>query len=64
MKAILKSIHRFEDKFDRIAGRFASCHPYLASLVMFIGMPIFILLVVSACTTIIVLPMALIFGWL
>ncbi len=64
MTAILKSFHRFEEKFDKQAERFAFHHPFLSFLIMFIGMPIFILLSVSLCTTLIALPMALIFGWL
>ena len=42
MAAILKSIHNFEDKFDRCAERFALCHPFWAFLAMFIGISIFI----------------------
>ena len=41
MAAIWKSIHNFEDKFDRNAERFAFHHPYLAFLAMFIGMPLY-----------------------
>lgn len=50
MAAIWKSIHNFEDKFDRCAERFALRHPYLAFLAMFIGMPLFILIGVAVCT--------------
>ena len=64
MRAILKSIHKFEDKFDRKAGRFALRHPYLAFLAMFIGIPIFILIAVAVSTTLIAMPLAWIFGWL
>ena len=64
MTAVLKSIHRFEDKFDRSAEHFTFLYPYLAFPAMFIGMPIFILIAVAACTTIIAFPMAWIFGWL
>lgn len=64
MTALLKSIRKFEDKFDRRAERFAYRHPYLAFFAMFIGMPIFILAAVAFCTTVITLPLALIFGWL
>ena len=64
MTALLKSIHKFEDKFDRRAERFAFRHPYLAFFAMFIGMPIFILAAVAACTTVVTLPLALIFDWL
>ena len=64
MAAILKSIHNFEDKFDRCAERFALCHPFWAFLAMFIGMPLFILIAVAVSTTLIALPIAWIFGWL
>ncbi len=64
MTALLKSIHKFEDKFDRRAERFAFRHPYLAFFAMFIGMPIFILAAVAVCTTVVTLPLALVFGWL
>ena len=64
MKAILKSIRNFEDKFDRIAERFTFHHPYLAFLAMFIGMPIFILIAVFISTVVIIFPIAWIFGWL
>lgn len=64
MTAILKSFHRFEYKFDKQAERFTFHHPFLSYFIMFIGMPIFILLSVAACTALIALPMALIFGWL
>lgn len=61
---IFKSIHNFENKFNRSAERFAFHHPYLAFFAMFIGMPIFILIAVAASTTLIMLPIAWIFGWL
>ena len=64
MAAIWKSIHNFEDKFDRCAGHFALHHPFWAFLAMFIGIPIFILIAVAVSTTLIALPIAWIFGWL
>lgn len=64
MAAIWKSIHNFEDKFDRNAECFAFHHPYLAFLAMFIGMPLFILIAVAVSTTLIAIPIAWIFGWL
>jgi hypothetical protein len=64
MAAIWKSIHNFEDKFDRNAERFAFHHPYLAFLAMFIGMPLFILIAVAVSTTLIAIPIAWIFRWL
>lgn len=64
MTAILKSIYKVEKHFDKSTERFALHHPYLTLLAMFIGMPIFILLAVTVCTTLAALPFALIFGWL
>ena len=64
MTAISKSIRKFEDKFDRGAERFVFRHPYLAFLAMFIGMPIFILALVAACTILIATPMAWLFSWM
>lgn len=61
MTAIIKSIHKMENRFDKTAECFAFHHPCLAFLAMFIGMPIFILFAVAACTTLAVLPLALIF---
>lgn len=64
MAAIWKSIHDLEDKFDRCAERFALRHPCLVFLTMFIGMPLFILIVVAVSTMLIAIPIAWIFGWL
>lgn len=61
MAAIWQSIHEFEDKFDRCAGRFALRHPFLAFLAMFIGMPVFILLSVAAATMLIAIPVTWLF---
>lgn len=58
MAAIWKSIHNFEDKFDRCAEHFALHHPFWAFLAMFIGIPIFILIAVAVSTTLIALPIA------
>ena len=64
MAAIWKSIHSFEDKFDRCAKRLALRHPYLAFLAIFIGIPLFILIAVAVSTTLIAIPIAWIFEWL
>lgn len=64
MTAILQSIHKIEDKFDRCAGRFALRHPCVAFLAMLIGIPLFILIAVAVFTTVIAFPLAWIFGWL
>lgn len=64
MTAIFKSIQKFENHFDKYAKSFVFYHPYLAFFAMFIGLPIFILFSVSFCTTLIALPLSLIFGWI
>lgn len=64
MTAIIKSIHKFEDDFDRKAERFAFHHPYIAFVMMFIGIPLFTLMEVAASTTVLILPIAWILGWL
>lgn len=64
MTAIIKSIHKFEDDFDRKAERFAFHHPYIAFAMMFIGIPLFTLMAVAASTTVLILPVAWILGWL
>lgn len=64
MAVIRKSIHDLEDKFDQYAERFVLRHPCLAFLTMFIGMPLFILIVVAVSTMLIAIPVAWIFGWL
>lgn len=61
MTAIIKSIHKMENRFDKTAERFAFHHPYLAFLAMFIGMPLFVLIAVFVCTVLVTLPLALIF---
>lgn len=64
MPAIKESLHRFEIRFDQRAERFSFRHPHLAFLAMFIGLLIFTLIAVTASTTLITLPFALLFGWL
>lgn len=64
MTAIIKSIHKFEDDFDRKAERFAFHHQYIAFVMMFIGIPLFTLMAVAASTTVLIFPIAWILGWL
>ncbi|MFR8547152.1 MAG: hypothetical protein ACLVEV_00785 [Lachnospiraceae bacterium] len=67
MAVIRKSIaglHRLEHRFDRRAERFAFHHPYAAFFAMFVGMPLLILLAVTATTFVLSFPMAYMFGWL
>lgn len=63
MTTLIKSIHKYEYKFEKKAERFTFHHPYFAFFALFIGMPIFTLIAVAAGTTVIALPLSLIFGW-
>lgn len=53
-----------QNKFDKAVERFMYRHPYAAFLALFVGMPIFILIAVFVCTTVIVFPIAWIMGWI
>lgn len=61
---ISKSIQKFEYEFDIKAERYIWRHPILGFLVIFVGMPAFVLLGVCICTIVIAVPMAWLFGWL
>lgn len=50
MTALIRSIHQAGERFDRQAERMAFRHPYIAILVMFIGIPIGILIAVALLT--------------
>lgn len=62
MAAIMKTIHKFEYQFETKAERFVFRHPCIAILVMFVGMPITILIIVTLFTMIFALPLTMIFG--
>ena len=64
MTTIVKTIYKFQDKFQRGAERFIFRHPYFVFLAMFMGMPIFILIAVAAWAAIITFPIACFFEWL
>lgn len=64
MTKIIKSLYEAEHKFDAIAERFFFHHPYLGFFTAFIGIPIFILGAVTISTTVIMLPLSLLFGWI
>ena len=63
MTKIVRSIQRYEDKVDNRAEKLIFFHPYLSLLTMFIGIPGFILMTVTAATTLFTLPMTWMFGW-
>lgn len=60
----MESIHKFEKRFDTKAKELARKHPCIAFATVLIGMPLFILTAVCASTTIIVVPVAGLLGWL
>lgn len=64
MVTIRRKLKRWEKKFDKKAEEFAFKHPYLASLIVFIGVPAFTLTAVLAVTAIVTLPIAALFGWM
>lgn len=64
MVRIVKSLYKFEDRFDQAAQRFASRCPYLAFWAMFVGVPVFILIAVCLCTAVTMLPVAWLMGWI
>lgn len=64
MTKIKKSFYEAEYKFDAAAERFFFYHPYLGFFTVFIGMPIFILGAVVISTTVIMLPLSFLCGWI
>ncbi|MEG2813994.1 MAG: hypothetical protein RSA79_05260 [Oscillospiraceae bacterium] len=50
-------------KFDKKIKKFLFDHPIISFLAMFIVMPIFILASVVLLTTLVSVPVGLIFGW-
>ena len=63
MTAILRAFREAEERFDHRAEYFASHHPVMAFWTMFVGIPLFILMTVSASTLVLTLPFAMVFGW-
>lgn len=61
--SILKTIKKFEARLDLKTEKFVWSHPFLGFLTIFIGMPLFIVLCVSAGTILITFPAAWLFGW-
>ena len=64
MAVLLKRIHALDKRIDAHVDHFSFKYPVLSFFVAFIGMPILILATVFFFTVIIVVPIALIFGWL
>ncbi len=63
MTAIIRSIYKMEESFDRKAEYFLFHHPFAAFWLIFLGMPLAILLIVSVSTVLLILLMRLLTGW-
>lgn len=64
MTTIVNHFQAVEKNINRKMERFAEHNPYISFLIMFIGAPIGVLAAVFLSTTIIMLPVSLIFGWI
>ena len=64
MSVLLKKIHEIDKRLESRADHFSFKHLVLSFFAVFVGMPICILAAVFFFTVIIVVPIALIFGWL
>ena len=62
MPALKERLIHWGEQFDAAMERYIFHHRFLGFLMVFIGMPLFILAAVFICTIGIVLPMAWIFG--
>lgn len=64
MSKLLKTIQITKPDFDASAEGFFFHHSYLGFFTAFIGIPIFILGALTISTTIIMLPLSFLLGWL
>ena len=64
MSAMKKRLHHFNAWFDASLEQFMLQHKLLGFLTVFIGMPLVTLSAVCICSTVLVLPLALAFGYL
>ena len=62
MTEFMKNVARLERRFDRKAESFTFHHPVLASLLMFVGLPLFVLTAVCLSTIVISLPVSWLMG--
>lgn len=58
------AIRSVEMKAEYEMTQFATCHPYVATVSMLVGIPVFLLGALFAATTAILLPMSMVMGWL
>ena len=63
MFAFMKRVSHFEHQFDASMEKFIFHHKFLGFLIIFVGMPLATLAAVCACTAVLALPLAFVFGW-
>lgn len=64
MSKLLKFIQIVKSNFDASVEHFFFHHPYLGFFIGFIGIPIYIFCAVTISTTVIMLPLSFLFGWI
>ena len=58
-----KRMSYIEKQVDASMERFIFQHKVLGMLMIFVGMPVLTLAAVCACTTVIIVPVAIALGW-
>ncbi len=64
MTYIMQSLYGIKTKINKNSDNFLRRHPYLSYLLAFILMPIITLTLVLILTTVIMLPISFVCGWL
>lgn len=64
MTRAFHTVHRFEKQLDSCTVHLMARHPVLVLLSVFLGMPLGVLLLVFALTTLVMTPIAWLCGWL
>lgn len=62
--AVKKTLSSLSKRFDTNLSRFIFQHPGPGFLIIFIGVPFFVLMAVCACTALVSIPIAWFCGWL
>lgn len=64
MIAFGKTMHDFEERFEDRAENFTEIHPFIASAVIFICMPVLLTGAVTVFASAVAVPMSFICGWM
>lgn len=64
MEEVMEKIKKRELEIDNSAENFLFHHPFIGCFLITIGVPAFILLAVTICITVIMLPISYFVGWL